>query len=98
VNSGELSSRGAKDVLVILVSSGGEPEAIAKEHGLMQVHDTGVLQEAIKGVLADEAKAVLEYKAGKESALQYLIGKSMKATKGAGNPSLLKEIIIAKLG
>lgn len=97
VNSGELSSRGAKDVLVILVSKGGEPEAIATEHGLMQVHDTGVLQEAIRGVLNEETKAVEEYRAGKEAALQYLLGKSMKATKGAGNPALLKELIIAEL-
>lgn len=97
VNSGEISSRGAKDVLVILVSNGGEPEAIAKEHGLMQVHDTEVLKMAIKGVLVEETKAVLEYRAGKEAALQYLLGKSMKATRGAGNPSLLKDLIIAEL-
>ena len=34
---------------------------------------------------------------GKEAALQYLLGKSMKATKGAGNPAMLKELIVAEL-
>ena len=97
VASNELSSRGAKDVLLIMVEKGGSPEDIAKEHGLMQVHDTGVLTEAIKAVLVEEVKAVEEYRAGKEAALQYLIGKSMKATKGAGNPGLLKELIIKEL-
>jgi len=96
-SSGDLSSRGAKDTLLLLVEKGGDPEALAKEHGLIQVHDTAVLAEAVRAVLAEEAKAVEEYRAGKETALQYLIGKSMKATKGAGNPSLLKDLIIAEL-
>ncbi|MFI5260397.1 MAG: Asp-tRNA(Asn)/Glu-tRNA(Gln) amidotransferase subunit GatB [Candidatus Paceibacteria bacterium] len=95
--SDELSSRGAKDTLVILVEKGGDPEVIAKEQGLMQVHDTGVLKEAIKNVLAEETRAVEEYRAGKEAALQYLLGKSMKATRGAGNPNLLKELIVQEL-
>ncbi len=93
----ELSSRGTKDVLLVLAEEGGNPEDIAKERGLMQVHDTGVLRTAIKGVLGEEGKAVEEYRAGKEAALQYLLGKSMKATKGAGNPALLKEILIEEL-
>jgi aspartyl-tRNA(Asn)/glutamyl-tRNA(Gln) amidotransferase subunit B len=96
-HTGDLSSRGAKDTLFILVEEGGDPEAIAKEKGLMQVHDASILTEAIKGVLAEEAKAVAEYRSGKEAALQYLVGKSMKATKGAGNPNLLKELIVKEL-
>lgn len=97
VQKGELSSRGAKDTLALLVEKGGDPESIAKEHGLMQVHDPEALTEAIRTVLAEEAKAVEEYRGGKEAALQYLVGKSMKATRGAGNPTLLRELIIKEL-
>ncbi|MHB8710430.1 MAG: Asp-tRNA(Asn)/Glu-tRNA(Gln) amidotransferase subunit GatB [Minisyncoccota bacterium] len=97
VSSNDLSSRGAKDTLSILVEQGGDPEVIAKEHGLIQVHDTETLLRAVKSVLKEEIKAVDEYRAGKESALQYLLGKSMKATKGAGNPAILKELIIGIL-
>jgi aspartyl-tRNA(Asn)/glutamyl-tRNA(Gln) amidotransferase subunit B len=98
VSLGDLSSRGAKDTLALLVAEGGDPEQIAKAHGLIQVHDTEALRGAVKGVLIEEAKAVEEYRAGKEAALQYLIGKSMKATKGAGNPTVLKELIVAEIG
>ena len=94
----DLSSRGAKDTLAILVEKGGDPESIAREHGLVQSHDAEELRGAVQSVIAEEAKAVTEYRAGKEAALQYLIGKSMKATKGAGNPALLKELIVAELG
>ena len=96
-HAGDLSSRGAKDLLAILVESGGTPEAIAKEHSLLQMRDTEALHSAIRGVLAEEAKAVEEYRAGKEAALQYLIGKGMKATKGAGDPNILKELIAKEL-
>jgi len=71
---------------------------IAREHELIQVHDAEALRSAVKGVLAGEAKAVEEYRAGKQAALQYLIGKGMKATKGAGNPEVLKNLIIEEIG
>jgi aspartyl-tRNA(Asn)/glutamyl-tRNA(Gln) amidotransferase subunit B len=38
-----------------------------------------------------------DFKAGKEAALQYLVGQAMKATKGAGNPGLLKEMLTEEL-
>jgi aspartyl-tRNA(Asn)/glutamyl-tRNA(Gln) amidotransferase subunit B len=98
VRSGKLSSRGAKDTLGILVQKGGDPEIIAREEGLIQVHDASLLEQAVRYVLAEEEKAVAEYRSGKESALQYLIGKSMRATRGAGNPALLKDILQRLLG
>ena len=61
------------------------------------MRDTEALRSAIRGVLTEEAKAVEEYRAGKEAALQYLVGKGMKATKGAGDPNLLKELITKEL-
>ncbi|HUQ30377.1 MAG TPA: Asp-tRNA(Asn)/Glu-tRNA(Gln) amidotransferase subunit GatB [Candidatus Paceibacterota bacterium] len=96
-NEGKLSSRGAKDLLSVLVEVGGDPESIASEKGLLQVNDTSALGAIVDGVLAAETKAVEEYRAGKEAALQYLVGKSMKASAGAGNPGVLKELITQKL-
>ena len=98
VDSGTLSSRGAKDILTILVMEGGDPEMIAKKESLIQIHDTQILERAVGIVLAREEKAVLEYKSGKQAALQYLVGKSMKESGGAGNPKRLREILIEKLG
>ncbi|MFA6279113.1 MAG: Asp-tRNA(Asn)/Glu-tRNA(Gln) amidotransferase subunit GatB [Candidatus Paceibacterota bacterium] len=97
VISNTLSSRGTKDILRIMVESGGDPEDIARERGLIQIHNTEDLRSVVKSVLVEEAKAVAEYQAGKDASLQYLIGKSMKATNGAGNPTILKEIIIEEL-
>ena len=97
IGAGELSSRGAKDTLAILLDTGEDPETIAKEKGLLQVHDQEALRAAVRGVLAQHKAVVDEYRGGKASSLQFLIGASMKATKGAGNPTLLKELLLEEL-
>lgn len=97
VSSHVLSSRGAKDTLLLLVEQGGDPETIAKEHHLIQIHDSVALGKAVEAMLIQEEKAVEEYKNGKQAALQYLVGKAMKESKGAGNPSELQKIIIERL-
>lgn len=93
----KLSSRGTKDVLRIMVEHGGDPEVIANKHALMQVHDPAALGEVVSTVVAREEKAVREYMSGKEAALQYLVGKAMKESGGAGNPESLRKLIIEKL-
>lgn len=94
----ELSSRGAKDTLLILVEKGGDPEGIAREHNLLQVHDVAELGKVVEAVIAAETKAVEEYTGGKQASLQYLVGKAMKESKGAGNPQELQKLLIEKLG
>jgi aspartyl-tRNA(Asn)/glutamyl-tRNA(Gln) amidotransferase subunit B len=97
VAEGGLSSRGAKDVLAIMLAEGGEPEEIARTRGLMQVSDEGALRAIVQGVLEEHAGVAAEYRAGKESSIQFLVGMSMKASKGAGNPATLKELLVEEL-
>jgi aspartyl-tRNA(Asn)/glutamyl-tRNA(Gln) amidotransferase subunit B len=97
IGSSQLSSRGAKDTLAIMATEGGDPEDVAKAHSLMQVSDTGALLKAVQQVIAANEAVATEYKAGKEASLQYLVGQAMKATKGAGNPGTLKELLITEL-
>jgi aspartyl-tRNA(Asn)/glutamyl-tRNA(Gln) amidotransferase subunit B len=92
-----LSSRGAKDTLAVMQKEGGDPETIAKDKGLIQVHDTGELKKAALRVIEEHKGVADDYRAGKEAALQYLVGQAMKATKGAGNPKILREILVEEL-
>jgi aspartyl-tRNA(Asn)/glutamyl-tRNA(Gln) amidotransferase subunit B len=98
IDANELSSRGAKDVLLAMAETGGDPEIIAKEKGMLQVSDPETLLAAVREVLSKNPDAVEEYKGGKEALLQFLVGQSMKATKGAGNPSVLKDLILKEIG
>lgn len=97
IKAGDLSSRGAKDVLREMYAQGGDPAAIADSKGLIQVHDEEALLKAVQGVIAAHQGPADEYRAGKEASLQFLVGQAMKATKGAGNPGKLKELLVKEL-
>ena len=48
-------------------------------------------------VISSNGKVVEEYKGGKDSSLQFLIGQAMKKSKGSANPQLIKETLIKLL-
>lgn len=97
VVEGELTSRGAKDLLGIIATVGGDPRKIAEEKGMLQEHNEDVLKPLIEQVIKENEKIAADYKAGKEAALQALVGQIMKASKGSANPAvaakLLKEMM-----
>lgn len=99
IANGEISSRGAKELLPLMLKDrGSSPKSLAEKHGLIQKSDAGALVPAIEKVIADNEKAVTEYRSGKIASLQFLIGQAMKATKGAGNPEVVKKLLMEKLG
>jgi len=95
---GEISSRGAKDVLKIVseetvfLKDDVSVRTIIESHGLFQKSDTEELKKIAKQIIDANQKAVEEYKKGKQASLQFLVGQAMKETKGSANPSLLKSI------
>ena len=93
----KLSSRGAKDILAIMMSEGGDPEKIAEEKKLLQVSDTGAIKEIVQKIIANNPNAVAEFKAGKSASMQFLIGQAMKETRGAANPKMLQEMFAESL-
>lgn len=94
ITKGELSSRGAKDIIQILSEEGGSPKDIAEKNGLIQKSDEAELSFIVKRIIDNNAKAVLEYRSGKDAAIQFLVGQGMKETKGSANPAVLKELIL----
>ncbi len=97
INKGDLSSRGAKDLLKVLFEEGGDPAKVAEEKGFIQKSDEGEHKTIAQTIIAGNQKAVDEYKAGKEASIQFLVGQGMKETKGSANPQLLKKIFIELL-
>jgi len=97
ISAGELSSRGAKDLIADALVSGKDANVIATEKDLIQKSDAGALTKIITDILSANQKAVDEYKAGKQASLQFLIGQGMKATKGSANPEMLKSIFLEQL-
>jgi len=97
ITDGKLSSRAAKDIIAIMYKEGGVPQEIADSLGLIQKNDEGELKKIMTDIIAQNAKVVADYRAGKAAALQSLIGQGMKATKGGANPEILKKIALELL-
>lgn len=91
---GELSSRGAKDVLKIMLETSEDPKIIAEREGLFQKSNEDDLIKIVNKIVSENEVAVAEYKKGKLSALQFLIGQGMKETKGSANPNVLKDLFL----
>jgi len=89
----EVSSRGVKDIILKMVETDKEPKEIAEIEGLFQKSNKEELIKIANDVIVQNQDAVAEYKSGKVSAVQFLVGQGMKATKGAANPSFFREIL-----
>jgi aspartyl-tRNA(Asn)/glutamyl-tRNA(Gln) amidotransferase subunit B len=94
----ELSSRGVKEVLAYLVQNGGGARETGERLGVLQVHDTGKLQELVAATLAEHAGVVQEYQKGKKTTLGFLVGDVMKRSRGSANPQVVREELIKVLG
>ncbi len=81
---GEISSRGAKEILKILQTEGGDVHEIVEKNNLMQISDRDVLRGFIAAVLSEEKK---------DSPVQFLVGQVMKKSGGRANPILLQELM-----
>ncbi len=93
----ELSSRGAKDTLAKMYEEEGVPHELAERYGFLQVSDTATLGSAVREVITANPGPVAEYQGGKEASLQFLLGQAMKASKGAGNPQVLRQMLVDAL-
>ena len=95
---GEISSSGAQEVLKEMFKTGGDPSQIIESKNLKQVSDAGELEKIIDKIIKNNPQPVEDYKKGKETALQFLIGLAMRESKGKANPNIAGEIIKKKLG
>jgi aspartyl-tRNA(Asn)/glutamyl-tRNA(Gln) amidotransferase subunit B len=98
ISSGEISSKIAKIVLAEMFANGKDPSQIIVDQGLTQVGDYNEVEKIVDAVLAKNAKAVEDYKSGKQNSFAFLIGQIMAASRGTVNPQKAAEILKLKIG
>jgi len=101
IADGTISNKIAKEIFGAMWEANSSDEnlvdAIIDAKGLKQISDTGALEAIVNEVLAANEKSVEQYRAGKEAAINALIGQAMKASKGKANPAQLTELLKKKL-
>jgi aspartyl-tRNA(Asn)/glutamyl-tRNA(Gln) amidotransferase subunit B len=94
---GTINTATAKSVLEEMFNTGKDAAAIIKERGLSQISDTVELEKIVAEVINSNVQPVADYRAGKETALKFLVGQVMKASRGRANPQLVNEVLKRKL-
>ncbi len=95
--AGTINSSVAKEVFGTMFEEDMDPEQYVEEKGLKTVSDEGALRESIEKIVADNPQSVADYKGGKQKAIGFLVGQTMKVMKGKADPAsvnkILKEIL-----
>lgn len=93
VDSKAINSSVAKEVFEVMFEQGMDPEQYVEEKGLKTVNDEGALRKTIEGVIASNPQSVEDYRNGKEKAISFLVGQTMKAMKGKADPGMVNQIL-----
>lgn len=98
-DSKAINSTVAKEVFEVMFTEDVDPEAYVEEKGLKMVSDEGALRKTVEEVIAANPQSVEDYRNGKDRAIGFLVGQTMKAMKGKADPAsvnkLLKELLTA---
>jgi aspartyl-tRNA(Asn)/glutamyl-tRNA(Gln) amidotransferase subunit B len=97
VEDGTLSGKMVKEVLDAVWAGEGRVDEVIQRRGLKQISDAGALEKIVADVLAQNARQVEDYRAGKAKAFNALVGQVMKATQGKANPAQVNALLKAKL-
>ena len=97
ISDGTISGRIAKDVFADMFETGRDATVIIEEKGLKQVSDAKSIEGLVEQVIKDNQDKVEEYRGGKDKLFGFFVGQTMKLSGGQANPSMVNQILRAKL-
>jgi len=90
---GTITRTSAKEVFEASFRTGQQPAQVVAERGLAQIGAGDALSALARETVTANPKAVAEYKGGKTTAIKFLVGQMMKATKGQANPQAVQQAL-----
>jgi aspartyl-tRNA(Asn)/glutamyl-tRNA(Gln) amidotransferase subunit B len=97
VDTGAINGPTAKQVFEKMFASGEAADVIVQREGLAQIDDEGAVVEMVRGILAEHADAVEQYRKGKQAAMGFLVGQVMRIAKGKANPKVVNAVLKREL-
>lgn len=94
----KISSTVAKEIFELLFEKDIDPEQYVRENGLETVQDETALRRTVEQVLTENPQSVEDYRGGKERALGFLVGQTMKAMRGQADPAAVNRLLREELG
>ncbi len=91
--SGIINQTAAKEVFAEIFHHHTDPELYVKTHELTAISDEKALREVVQSVLSENPQSVADFRGGKEKALGYLVGQTMKQMKGKADPGMVNRLL-----
>ena len=91
--TGTINSSVAKEVFEKMFADDTDPEKYVAQKGLAQENDEGALRETVLRVIEENPRSVEDYRSGKEKAMGFLVGQTMKAMQGKANPGIVNKLL-----
>lgn len=88
-----INSSVAKEVFEAMFEEDVDPEKYVEKKGLRAVNDEGALRKTVEEVIAANPQSVADYRGGKEKAIGFLVGQTMKAMKGKADPGMVNKLL-----
>jgi aspartyl-tRNA(Asn)/glutamyl-tRNA(Gln) amidotransferase subunit B len=98
VETKKITDTVAQKLLEKLIEKPFDIEAYVKREKLAAVTDESVLEKYCREAVAENPKAVADYKSGNEKALNFVVGAVMKKTKGTATPKEVNDILKKRIG
>ena len=93
IHQNRISSSAGLQVLEEMLLTGADPHHIVEDKKLEQVSNEEDIAGVVQEILDAHPQPVADFKAGKTAALQFLVGQTMKATRGKANPDLAQKLL-----
>ena len=83
----------ARSVFEMIFAENVDPEQYVEEKGLKVVSDEGALRKVIQEILEKNPQSAADYKAGKQKAMGFVVGQTMRAMKGKADPAVVNQLV-----
>ena len=93
VDKKEINGSVAKEVFEKVFKEDIDPRAYVEEKGLKTVNDEGALRSTIEEIVKNNPQSVEDYHNGKQKAIGFLVGQTMKAMQGKADPGMVNQIL-----
>jgi aspartyl-tRNA(Asn)/glutamyl-tRNA(Gln) amidotransferase subunit B len=97
IEKGTISSAIAKKVFETMFETGDAPAKIVEAQGLVQITDESAIRDLVISVINENEQSVQDFINGKDKAVGFIVGQTMKASKGKANPGIVNKLIMEEL-
>ena len=97
VEANKVSNKQAREIFAVMIENNKNPEEIPSSIGASQLSNEDELKEILSKVCDENPQSIVDFKAGKDRALGFLVGKVMQITKGKANPGLTSKLLLEEI-